>query len=156
MGVKWGLRDATKWRLKKLEPGGFWCTGQFLHSVPLFSLVPYSQLLDSSYCIWQVFVQFYWTFGFAFVPFVFANFGTPFKLRAVWCFAWNWGLLNRVTSEKISYDEIRYIVFSLQPYVMHVLESLWWVVSQGLTHGDTLSIADGLMALYCVPNLDNP
>ena len=71
-----------------------------------------------------------------------------------------------VTSEKISYDEIRYKVFSLQPYVMHVLESLVqgrtvkvshsWVTSQGLTHGDTLSIADGLMALYGVPNVDNP
>jgi len=70
-------------------------------------------------------------------------------------------------SEKISYDEIRYKVFSLQPYVMHVLESLVqgrtvkvshsWVTSQGLTHGDTLSIAiDGLMALYGVPNVDNP
>jgi len=31
-----------------------------------------------------------------------------------------------------------------------------WVASQGLTHGDTLSIADGLMALYGVPNVDNP
>jgi len=49
---------------------------------------------------------------------------------------------------------------------MHVLESLVqgrtvkvshsWVTSQGLTHGDTLSIADGLMALYGVPNVDNP
>ena len=71
-----------------------------------------------------------------------------------------------MTSEKISYDEIRYKVFSLQPYVMHVSESLVqgrtvkvshsWVTSQGLTHGDTLSIADGLIALYCVLNVDNP
>jgi hypothetical protein len=39
--------------------------------------------------------------------------------------------------------------------VRTVKVSYSWVASQGPTHGGTLSIADELMALYGVPNIDN-